>query len=185
MTAAHPRPDLAAYAEAARMSQPELVAALRDLLGAKLVAYLGRVSETRAVRQWAEGTRTIANPEDVERLRIAYRAARLITERDTPAVAQAWFQGLNPVLDDRARRCCCATATSPTSAPRYSTLPASSPRWDEPTPHVDDRHPARPDHHQHPGRHAHLSGRVRTQSVGVDAVGVRHRRPLRRPVGRP
>ena len=102
MTAAHPRPDLAAYAEAARMSQPELVAALRDLLGAKLVAYLGRVSETRAVRQWAEGTRTIANPEDVERLRIAYRAARLITERDTPAVAQTWFQGLNPVLDDRA-----------------------------------------------------------------------------------
>lgn len=102
MTAAHPRPDLAAYAEAARMSQPELVAALRDLLGAKLVAYLGRVSETRAVRQWAEGTRTIANPDDVERLRLAYRAARLITERDTPAVAQAWFQGLNPVLDDRA-----------------------------------------------------------------------------------
>ncbi|MBX4378005.1 hypothetical protein K4H02_23405, partial [Mycobacterium tuberculosis] len=46
--------------------------------------------------------RTIANPEDVERLRIAYRAARLITARDTPAVAQAWFQGLNPVLDDRA-----------------------------------------------------------------------------------
>ena len=73
-----------------------------DALGARLVAYLGRVSETRAVRQWADGTRTIANPEDVERLRIAYRAARLITERDTPAVAQAWFQGLNPVLDDRA-----------------------------------------------------------------------------------
>ena len=43
MTAAHPRPDLAAYAKAARMSQPELVAALRTLLGAKLVAFLGRV----------------------------------------------------------------------------------------------------------------------------------------------
>ncbi|WP_238423572.1 helicase associated domain-containing protein [Gordonia sp. 'Campus'] len=26
----------------------------------------------------------------------------MITERDSPAVAQAWFQGLNPVLDDRA-----------------------------------------------------------------------------------
>ncbi|MGC4934399.1 hypothetical protein ACLQ3C_12030 [Gordonia sp. DT30] len=102
MTSAHPRPDLAAYNDAARMSQPELVAALRDLLGARLVAYLGRVKETRAVRQWAEGTRTIANPEDVERLRIAYRAARLIAARDTTAVAQAWFQGLNPVLDDRA-----------------------------------------------------------------------------------
>ncbi|MDL9946310.1 hypothetical protein QSJ19_12020 [Gordonia sp. ABSL11-1] len=102
MTAAHPRPDLAAYADAARMTLPELVTALRELLGAKLVAYLGRVKETRAVRQWAEGTRAIADPEDVERLRIAYRAARLIAERDTPGVAQAWFQGLNPVLDDRA-----------------------------------------------------------------------------------
>jgi len=26
----------------------------------------------------------------------------LITDRDTPAMAQAWFQGLNPILDDRA-----------------------------------------------------------------------------------
>lgn len=102
MTTAHPRPDLAAYTDAARMTQSELVSALRDLLGAKLVAYLGRVKETRAVRQWADGTRTIGNPDDVERLRIAYRAARLITERDSPAVAQAWFQGLNPILDDRS-----------------------------------------------------------------------------------
>ncbi|ABG99545.1 conserved hypothetical protein (plasmid) [Rhodococcus jostii RHA1] len=102
MATAHPRPDLAAYNEAARMSQPELVTALRELLGVKLVAYLGRVKETRAVRQWADGTRTIGNASDVERLRIAYRAARLITDRDTPAVAQAWFQGLNPILDDRA-----------------------------------------------------------------------------------
>lgn len=60
------------------------------------------MTETRAVWQWSDGTRTIANPDDVGRLRIAYRAARLITEHDTHAVAQAWFQGLNPVLDDRA-----------------------------------------------------------------------------------
>ena len=83
------------------MTQSQLVTALRELLGAKLVAYLGKVKETRAVRQWAEGTRTINNDTDVERLRIAYRAARLIAERDTPAVAQTWFQGLNPILDDR------------------------------------------------------------------------------------
>ena len=102
MTTAHPRPDLAVYADAARMAQPELVGALREVLGAKLVAYLGRVKETRAVRKWADGSRAIANPEDVERLRIAYRVARLIAERDSAAVAQAWFQGLNPILDDRA-----------------------------------------------------------------------------------
>ena len=102
MTAAHPRPGPAADTDAARMTQSALVAALRDLLRAKLVAYLGRVKDTRAVHRWAEGTRSIANPDDVERLRIAYRAARLITERDCPAVAQAWFQGLNPILDGHA-----------------------------------------------------------------------------------
>lgn len=101
MTTAHPRPDLAAYNDAARMTQAELVSALRTLLGSKLVAYLGKVKETRAVRQWAEGTRTINNETDVERLRIAYRVVRLITERDTPAVAQTWLQGLNPILEDQ------------------------------------------------------------------------------------
>jgi hypothetical protein len=94
------RPDLTAYNEAMTMSTAELVTALRDLLGAKLVAYLGKVKETRAVRQWAEGTREIANRSDVERLRVAYRAAWMINQRDSKKVAQTWFQGLNPFLDD-------------------------------------------------------------------------------------
>ncbi|GAA4475320.1 hypothetical protein GCM10023094_12570 [Rhodococcus olei] len=102
MTVADPRPDLAAYAEVARMNTAQLVGALRDLLGAKLVAYLGGVKETRAVRQWADGTRSIASATDLERLRIAYRAARMITESDSPEVAQVWFLGLNPALDDRS-----------------------------------------------------------------------------------
>lgn len=69
MSAGHPRPDLAEYADAP-MSQPAAI----------LVDYLGKVTETCTVRQWADGTRSISNREDVERLRIAYRAARLITE---------------------------------------------------------------------------------------------------------
>lgn len=96
------RPDLAAYTESIRLPAPELVAALRDILGAKLVAYIAGVKETRAVRQWADGTRTISNGADLQRLRISYQAAKLLTTRDTPAVAQAWFQGLNPRLDDRS-----------------------------------------------------------------------------------
>ncbi len=84
------------------MTTAELVTSLRDLLGAKLVAYLGGVKETRAVRQWADGTRDIANPTVAERLRLAYRAASMISQRDSKEVAQAWFQGLNPFLDDRA-----------------------------------------------------------------------------------
>jgi hypothetical protein len=96
------KPDLDAYNSAMTMSTAELVSALRDLLGAKLVAYLGKVKETRAVRQWADGTRAIANPVDVDRLRVAYRATAMITARDSNQVAQAWFQGLNPLLDDRS-----------------------------------------------------------------------------------
>ena len=96
------RPDLDAYNAALTMSTAELVSNLRDLLGAKLVAYLGKVKETRAVRQWAEGTREVANPADVDRLRVAYRAASMITQRDGKQVAQAWFQGLNPLLNDCA-----------------------------------------------------------------------------------
>lgn len=45
------QPELAAYNEAVSRSAAELVTALRELLGAKLVAYLGKVKETRAVRQ--------------------------------------------------------------------------------------------------------------------------------------
>jgi hypothetical protein len=96
------KPDLDAYNNAMSMTTAELVTALRDLLGAKLVAYLGKVKETRAVRQWADGTRSIANPIDVDRLRVAYRAAAVITARDSSEIAQAWFQGLNPLLDDRS-----------------------------------------------------------------------------------
>lgn len=96
------RAGLDAYTTATRVDQPQLVAALRDLLGARLVAYLAGVRETRAVHGWADGSRGIHSAEVLQRLRLAYQAALLITERDTPAVAQSWFQGLNPQLDDRA-----------------------------------------------------------------------------------
>lgn len=53
MAASHSRPDLNAYSEAALMGPAELTGALREVLGAKLVAYLGGVSETRITGQWA------------------------------------------------------------------------------------------------------------------------------------
>lgn len=93
-------PDLTTYHEAITMTTPVLVSELSTLLGLKLVAYLGNVKEVRAVRQWAEGTRDVSGVQDVERMRIAFRAARLITSRDSKEVAQAWFQGLNPLLED-------------------------------------------------------------------------------------
>ena len=101
MTATPARPDLA-YTTATRLDPAVLVKELRELLGASLVAYLGGVRETRAVRQWAEGTRAISGREDLQRLRVAYQAAKLVAERDDSDVVQAWFQGLNPVLGDRS-----------------------------------------------------------------------------------
>lgn len=93
---------LRAHAQATRLTTPVLVKELRDLLGAKLVAYIGGVKETRAVRQWADGERRVQDPTDEQRLRLAYQAAALIAEHDSPQVVQVWFQGLNPQLDDRS-----------------------------------------------------------------------------------
>jgi hypothetical protein len=49
------RPDFAAQVRAERASFAEVVAELRSVLGAPLVAYLGSVKETPAVREWGQG----------------------------------------------------------------------------------------------------------------------------------
>lgn len=96
-----PRGGLRAHQDSVRLSACELVSGLRDLLGARLVAYIGSVKETRAVRQWADGER-IPSTETMSRLRAAYHVAALLHEKDSAAVVQAWFQGMNPQLDDVA-----------------------------------------------------------------------------------
>jgi len=101
MAVTQARPDFAAHTRAMRASFPELVSELRSVLGARLVAYLGSVKETRAVRQWAEGERE-PSEEVRSRLRVALQVALPLAEADSPEIAQAWFQGLNPQLDDRS-----------------------------------------------------------------------------------
>lgn len=96
-----PRGGLQAYRDSLRLPAPDLVRELRDILGAKLVAYLGSVKETRAVRQWADGERKVS-AETLLRLRSAYYIAAMLDERDDRSVVQAWFQGMNPQLDDVA-----------------------------------------------------------------------------------
>jgi hypothetical protein len=68
----------------------------------KLVAYIGGVSEVRTVLYWKDGSSEPKDPRVQLRLRTALHIARLIAQHDSPAVAQAWFQGLNPQLGDRA-----------------------------------------------------------------------------------
>ena len=101
MAATVSRPGLAAHTLAVRSTFPEVVATLRELLGPRLVAYLGAVRETRAVHQWAEGART---PSDAvqQRLRVALQVASMVAEAEGPRIAQAWLQGLNPQLEDRS-----------------------------------------------------------------------------------
>lgn len=95
------RPDLEAYERAARIPFPVVVKELSELLGPKLVAYIAGVRETRAVWQWAEGDREARVPIP-RRLRLALQVALLIARHDSHEVAQAWFQGLNPQLEDRS-----------------------------------------------------------------------------------
>ena len=93
--------DIRAHQDSVRLPTSELVSRLRDILGARLVAYLGSVQETRAVRQWADGERE-PSAEVVTRLRAAFHIATLLAAEDSPAVVQAWFQGMNPRLADIA-----------------------------------------------------------------------------------
>jgi hypothetical protein len=95
------RPDYAAHIRAVRSSFPEVVAALRAILGLKLCAYLGSVKETRAVNEWADAVREPSEAVQ-RRLRLAFQVAEAIAEVDGAEVARAWFQGLNPQLDDRS-----------------------------------------------------------------------------------
>ena len=101
LTDAQRRPDLEAHDRALRLPIDALVAELRDQLGVRLVAVLAGVGETRAVHEWAEGGRA-PREETANRLRLAYRITAMLTARDAPEVAQAWWQGLNPQLDDRS-----------------------------------------------------------------------------------
>jgi hypothetical protein len=79
-----------------------VVKELRDVLGAQLVAYIAGVKETRAVHEWADGTREVRGQDSQQKLRIALRVAVMLRERDSSTVVQAWFQGLNPKLGDHS-----------------------------------------------------------------------------------
>ncbi len=96
------RPDLDAHEHAIRQPFDVVVTELRDLLTPRLVADLAGVTETRAVHQWADGSRDVKSTEIEDRLRFALHVGLLLNDHDSPRVVQAWFQGLNPHLDDRS-----------------------------------------------------------------------------------
>ena len=89
--------DVGAHRTSIKSSIAAVTQQLTDILGAQLVAYLGSVRETRAVREWIAGTR-VPRGDASQRLRFAYRVAKGIADSDGIETAQAWFQGLNPML---------------------------------------------------------------------------------------
>lgn len=90
-----------AYKDSAGLPFPDLVSRLRAILGVRLVAYIGGVKSARSVSTWADGTGT---PDEVdrERVRHALHVATLLRERYNATTVQAWFNGMNPSLDDDA-----------------------------------------------------------------------------------
>ena len=101
MAVAPARPDLQSHARVARMDFRAVADALRTILGARLTAYIGNVGETRAVHGWVDGERQPSEATK-RRLRHALVVAMTVADGDGPEVTQAWFQGLNPQLDDRS-----------------------------------------------------------------------------------
>ena len=95
------RPDLEAHNYAVRLPFPVVVKELAACLGQKLTAYIAGVADARAVNAWVAEEQA---PRDriPERLKFALSIARVISEHEDKFVAQAWFQGLNPQLDDRS-----------------------------------------------------------------------------------
>ncbi len=88
--------DFAAHDHAMSAPLERVVRELVDLLGAPVVALLAGVSETRAVQQWMSGRQ----PQRPQVLRFALQLCCMIATREQNAIAQAWFQGSNPHLND-------------------------------------------------------------------------------------
>lgn len=101
VTLSDQRPGLRAWEDSVGLPFGELVSRLRDILGVRLVAYMGGVKSTRPVSEWVAGQ---ARPGEVERERLqhAYHAAALLRQRYDAATVQSWFKGLNPSLGDVA-----------------------------------------------------------------------------------
>ncbi len=90
-----------AHREGMRVSTAEGATALRAVLTPRLVAYITGVDATRTVARWARGETANLRSDHATRLRTAYEIVRLLEQaRESPATIQAWFLGMNPVLDD-------------------------------------------------------------------------------------
>jgi len=90
---------LTTQTQATTLEFPKLVDELAKIIGKKLTAYIASVKDARAIDRWISGAESYKGVE--ERLRFAYRLAKMISDHEGPRVVQAWLTGLNPELRDR------------------------------------------------------------------------------------
>ncbi|UAJ81758.1 hypothetical protein IT072_20630 (plasmid) [Leifsonia sp. ZF2019] len=100
-TAPDQRPGLRAYEESIGLPFDDMVGRLREILGVRLVGYIGGVKSARSVSVWVDG-QGAPGEKDQERLRHAFHAAALLRERYDAVTVQSWFKGMNPSLGDEA-----------------------------------------------------------------------------------
>jgi hypothetical protein len=94
------RPGTRAGEEARSLPIDQIVTRLRAILGARLVAYIGHVDTTTAVRAWADAD-DVPDADNDTRLRTAFHALAILVEGSCDEVTiGTWFQGMNPVLGD-------------------------------------------------------------------------------------
>src|SRR5437773_1223933 len=74
----------------------DVVRELDEALGTTMVAAIGGVTETRAVKGWM----TDREPQRPHVLRFALQLSWIVCEKSDRHTARAWFQGVNPHLHD-------------------------------------------------------------------------------------
>jgi hypothetical protein len=78
----------------------DLTDALATALGKDLLAIMVE-NDARAISGWIDGT-SHPSPEDEATLRTTFKVLELITTKESPSVARAWFMDMNPNLDDNS-----------------------------------------------------------------------------------
>lgn len=90
----------AGFVGTARLGIREVVRQLNSALGATLVAALSGSKDPRISYKWARESGPEPKPAAVQRLLLAHRAWRLVSEIEGEHVARLWFIGANPWLDE-------------------------------------------------------------------------------------
>ena len=89
-----------AHRRAVTTSPAEIAKWMQAVFGRNLTALMSGVDNPTTITRWTRGTKP--HPAHLARLRTAFQIASLIEIIDDRETAQAWFMGMNPILDHHA-----------------------------------------------------------------------------------